>query len=267
MLHRDGKFYVIRGTLTPEELRVEKAKLAAGLEAPHASSEHVATAEANGSGLPGSVRPAPLAQGRARDPRRAIRRAAEADGFGQDLDAGAMPSAAAGSQAPKAEPTEATSTDDQHGLALPMPMVSPSLDPKPAALSQQESEQSPAQDAEDSSDNAVETGPSPSRSEDNPSDWNLGAPEEIRPKLFKGSRLTVRDYVGTWLPATIVAVDKAAKKVRIHFIGWARKFNEWIPVDAPRFRLPDGASPSPSPPPVRTCGLESLGGGGERKVK
>jgi hypothetical protein len=64
-------------------------------------------------------------------------------------------------------------------------------------------------------------------------------PLDVYPYIFKGARLTAQDYVGSWLPATIIRLDKPNNRIRVHFEGWSRKFDEWLPVDVGRLKPRD----------------------------
>lgn len=52
-----------------------------------------------------------------------------------------------------------------------------------------------------------------------------------------GNRLDVRDQKGAWLEAHVV--DIQGDFFKIHYKGWAAKFDEFIPLDSPNDHLLD----------------------------
>jgi len=58
--------------------------------------------------------------------------------------------------------------------------------------------------------------------------------------------LDVKDYEGTWFESTIR--DIKGQKLFIHFKGWARKWDEWIPKDSDRLAPKNSHTTGPSRP-------------------
>lgn len=52
-----------------------------------------------------------------------------------------------------------------------------------------------------------------------------------------GSRLLAQDYTGEWLPCVVKEAQEGfgVVEVRVHFTGWAKKFDEWIEIGSGRF--------------------------------
>ena len=52
--------------------------------------------------------------------------------------------------------------------------------------------------------------------------------------LKKGQWVDVKDTVDQWLDAQIMDVKPDNSEVFIHYIGWADRWDEWIPMNSPR---------------------------------
>ena len=45
-----------------------------------------------------------------------------------------------------------------------------------------------------------------------------------------GQRLHAKDKRGTWYAATVVDLRQHTKEVRVHFMGWHGRYDEWVPL-------------------------------------
>lgn len=72
---------------------------------------------------------------------------------------------------------------------------------------------------------------------------------ELDPTFPVGLRCDARDRFGGWWNAKIIKVDDAADTRLVHFHGWGEKYDEWIPIAAPKFSALNTKSLEAPPPP------------------
>ena len=91
--------------------------------------------------------------------------------------------------------------------------------------------------------------------------------------MFALGQVIEADSAGTWYPAKVVEVNKKARKVKIHYQGWKKRYDEWLPVTSSRLRGDHDDAPEPAPKPRKApardrgtwrgcCTAVSRGGGG-----
>jgi len=49
-----------------------------------------------------------------------------------------------------------------------------------------------------------------------------------------GDTFQALDCVSKWCTVNAMEVNAQRKQVKVHYVGWASKWDEWIPMDSPR---------------------------------
>ena len=70
--------------------------------------------------------------------------------------------------------------------------------------------------------------------ETNENDFNFNCYDINKRILKKGQWVDVKDTVDQWLDAQVMDVKPDNSEVFIHYIGWAERWDEWIPMNSPR---------------------------------
>ena len=70
--------------------------------------------------------------------------------------------------------------------------------------------------------------------ENNDNNFNFNCYDINKRILKKGQWVDVKDTVDQWLDAQVMDVKPDNSEVFIHYIGWAERWDEWIPMNSPR---------------------------------
>ncbi|KAL4234832.1 hypothetical protein ACF0H5_006473 [Mactra antiquata] len=65
---------------------------------------------------------------------------------------------------------------------------------------------------------------------------NVHFPNRVGISWRKGEKLEAMDYLDSWFPAKIRAINEEDMQVLIHFDGWNQRFDEWIDMASERIR-------------------------------
>ena len=246
MLHRDGLYYVIKGTLSKGELEQDALVLAARKAAlTSQASKEPSTESCKDSCTPTAVGKSSdvvaLTEGARRDPRRALM----SNGTG-DSSSGAETKPDSTGTSPGLSPDKAVKEElresaDVSKAASQAPTDRASHTAKASAKTRR------AKTGKAKKGNKVKSSKRKKKDpallkEEADQGWGIPLPSEVKGILYPGNKITAQDYVGSWLPAAVVAVDKVKGSVLIHFERWHRRFDEWIAVAANRLKPRDEAA-------------------------
>lgn len=53
-------------------------------------------------------------------------------------------------------------------------------------------------------------------------------------KCFVGEELQVQDTTGKWIEGAVIDTDRAFHLVKVHYLGWPSRWDEWLPIDSYR---------------------------------
>ena len=65
-------------------------------------------------------------------------------------------------------------------------------------------------------------------------DYNLNFYDLNKRTLQIGEWVDVKDTVENWLDAQVIDINESKKEVLIHYNGWNRRWDEWLPMNSPK---------------------------------
>ena len=72
-------------------------------------------------------------------------------------------------------------------------------------------------------------------------------PENIKPKWKEGIIVEAKDESGNWYKSRIIDIDEEDKQVKVHFLGWNSRYDQWFDMDGDDLRICASAPDSNEP--------------------
>lgn len=58
-------------------------------------------------------------------------------------------------------------------------------------------------------------------------------------QLKKGTLVEAKDFSNTWYKSRITEIDTGKKRVKVHFLGWNSRYDQWFDLNGPDIKVID----------------------------